>query len=163
MYEMPAFRECQKGCLVKKTGAVLDPLLKNLGLESGVRLARIKRDWYGIFDEQITSHLFPVNFSDSELLLHVASPIWMQQFSYHKSEITKKLSNYGVRNIRFRLGRIPQGKQEIPPAGKAPELTRENRFFISELLSGVRDEHLKETIKKAVEKSLTSKTPLRSD
>lgn len=148
---------------MKKTGAVLGPLLKSLGLESGVRLARIKRDWYGIFDEQITSHLFPVSFSERELLLHVTSPIWMQQFSYHKSEIIKKLSIYGVQNIRFRLGRIPQRKQEISPVRKAPELTRENRFFITELLSDIGDENLKETIKKAVEKSLTSRTPQRPD
>jgi hypothetical protein len=148
---------------VKKTGAVLDPLLKNLGLESGVRLARIKHDWYGIFDEQITSNLFPVSFSDRELLLHVTSPIWMQQFSFHKSEIIKKLGSYGVRDIRFRLGRIPQRKQQISPVRKAPELTRENTFFITELLSDISDENLKETIKKAVQKSLTSKKPLQSD
>ena len=146
---------------MKKTGAVLGPLLKNLGLESGVRLARIKNDWYEIFDEQITSNLFPVSFSDSELLLHVTSPIWMQQFTFHKSEIIKKLSTYGVKGIRFRLGRIPQRRQKISPVRKAQELTRENVFFISELLSDINDENLKETIKKAVEKSLTSKNPLR--
>jgi len=162
MHKMPALRECEKDCLVKKTGAVLGPLLKNLGLESGVRLVRIRHDWYGLFDEQITSHLFPVSFSDRELLLHVTSPIWMQQFSYHKSEIIKKLSAYGVQNIRFRLGRIPQKKQETSPVRKSPGLTSENRFFITELLSDIRDEKLKETIKKAVEKSLIS-TPLRSD
>jgi len=148
---------------VKKTGAVLDPLLKNLGLESGVRLARIKNDWHGIFDEQITSNLFPVSFSDRELLLHVTSPIWMQQFSFHKSEIIKKLSAYGVQDIRFRLGKIPKRTREISPARKAPELTRENVVFINELLSDISDENLKETIKKAVEKSLTSKKPLLSD
>jgi hypothetical protein len=148
---------------VKKTGAVLDPILKNLGIESGVRLARIKKDWYGIFDEQITSNLFPVSFSERELLLHVTSPIWMQQFSFHKSELIKKLSSYGVQNIRFRLGRIPQKKQKILPAVKTPELTLENRSFITGLLSEISDENLKETIKKAVEKSLTSKKPLQSD
>ena len=145
---------------MKKTDAVLGPILKNLGLESGVRLALIKHDWYGIFDEQITSNLFPVSFSDRELLLHVTSPIWMQQFSFHKSEIIKKLSAYGVQDIRFRLGRIPKRTREISPARKAPELTRENVVFINELLSDISDENLKETIKKAVEKSLTSKKPL---
>jgi hypothetical protein len=148
---------------VKKTGAVLDPILKNLGLESGVRLARIKHDWDRIFDEQINSNLFPVSLSDKELLLHVTSPIWMQQLSFHKSEIIKKLSAYGVQNIRFRLGRIPQKKQKTSPVPKSPELTLENVFFITELLSDIRDENLKETIKKAVEKSLTSKKPLQSD
>ena len=148
---------------MKKTGAVLGPLLRNLGLESGVRLARIKNDWYEIFDEQITSHLFPVSFSDRELLLHVTSPIWMQQCSYHKSEIIKKLSAYDVQDIRFRLGRIPQKKQAISPPRKTSELTPENRFFISELLSDVSDESLKESIKKALEKSLTARKPLQSD
>jgi hypothetical protein len=148
---------------VKKTGAVLGPLLRNLGLESGVRLARIKNDWYEIFDEQITSHLFPVSFSDRELLLHVTSPIWMQQCSYYKSEIIKKLSAYDVQDIRFRLGRIPQKKQAISPPRKTSELTPENRFFISELLSDVSDESLKESIKKALEKSLTARKPLQSD
>ena len=148
---------------MKKTGAVLGPLLRNLGLESGVRLARIKNDWYKIFDEQITSHLFPVSFSDRELLLHVTSPIWMQQCSYYKSEIIKKLSAYDVQDIRFRLGRIPQKKQAISPPRKTSELTPENRFFISELLSDVSDESLKESIKKALEKSLTARKPLQSD
>ena len=148
---------------MKKTGAVLGPLLRNLGLESGVRLARIRNDWYEIFDEQITAQLFPVSFSDKELLLHVASPIWMQQCSYHKSEIIKKLSAYDVQNIRFRLGRIPQKRQRISTPRKTSELTPENRIFISELLSDVSDESLKESIKKALEKSLTARKPLQSD
>ncbi|MDH4230473.1 MAG: DUF721 domain-containing protein [Nitrospirota bacterium] len=148
---------------MKKTGAVLDSLLKSLGLESGVRLARIKQDWYNLFDHQITAHLFPVSFSDGELLFHVSSPIWMQQFSYHKSEIIKKLSTYGVKKIRFRLGRVPQKKQETPPSGKASELTSENRLFVADLLTDIHDENLKDAIKTAVEKSLTSGKPLRSD
>lgn len=105
----------------------------------------------------------PVSFSDRELLLHVTSPIWMQQCSYHKSELIKKLSAYDVQDIRFRLGRIPQKKQTISPPRKTLELTPEDRLFISELLSDVSDESLKESIKKALEKSLTTRKPLQSD
>ncbi len=148
---------------MKKTGAVLGPLLRNLGLESGVRLARIRNDWHEIFDEQIAAQLFPVSLSDRELLLHVTSPIWMQQCSFYKSEIIKKLSAYDVQNIRFRLGRIPQKKQRAAPPRKPFELTPENRSFITELLSEVSDESLKEAIKKALEKSLTAKRPHQSD
>jgi hypothetical protein len=68
-----------------------------------------------------------------------------------------------VQDIRFRLGRIPQKKQKTSHVRKATELTRENVFFITELLSDISDESLKETIKKAVEKSLTSKKPLQSN
>ena len=148
---------------MKKTGAVLGPLLRNLGLESGVRLARIRNDWYEIFDEQITAQLFPVSLSDRELLLHVSSPIWMQQCSFHKGEILKKLSSYDVQNVRFRLGRIPQKKQRAAPPRKPLELTPENRSFITGLLSEVSDDSLKEAIKKALEKSLTAKRPPESD
>lgn len=162
MHEMSALWNSKKGGLVLKTSAVLAPLLRKLGLESGVRLVRIKQDWNEIFDEQITAHLFPVSFSDGELLLHVTSPIWMQQFSYHKTEILKKLNPYGVLNIRFRLGRIPQRRQEKQHSTRVTELTPENRFFIAELLSALRDESLKETIRPAVEKSLRTKLPKKS-
>ena len=141
---------------MKKTGAVLGPLLKDLGLENGVRLARIRHDWYGIFDEQITSNLFPASLSEKELLLHVSSPIWMQQCALHKSEIIRKLAAYGIKDVRFRLGQIPRKKQKITSVPKAP-ITREESVFIVELLSGIEDEDLKDTIKKAAEKSLTSR------
>lgn len=160
---MPALGECKKGRLMKQAGAVLDPLLKNLGLESGVRLVRIRQDWHRLFDEAITAHLYPVSFSDNQLLLHVTSPIWMQQFSFHKSDIVRKLSPYGVREVRFRLGRVPQRDQEIPPCRNARELTRENSAFLMEILSQINDEALKDTIRKAAEKSLLSKKPLHAD
>jgi hypothetical protein len=141
---------------VKKTGAVLDSILRNLGLESGVRLARIRSDWYEMFDEQVTSQLFPSTLSGKELLLHVSSPIWMQQFSYHKDQILKKLNAYGVQSIRFRLGKIPPGKQRPVVPCKVTEITSEQRLYIEELLKDIQDENLKEAAKKAIEKSLTS-------
>jgi hypothetical protein len=140
---------------VKKTGAVLDPILRSLGLESGVRLARIRNDWQKIFDDQVTSQLHPASLSGSELLLNVSSPIWMQQFSFHKGQILKKLNSYGVQSIRFRLGKIPPRIQESKPP-KTVELTPENRIFVSEILADVNDEKLKEAVKKAIEKSLRS-------
>lgn len=141
---------------MKKTGAVLDPILRTLGLESGVRLARIKSDWYGLFDEQVTSQLFPSTLSGSELLLYVSSPIWMQQFSYHKDQILKKLNSYGVKNIRFRLGKIPPGKQKTAVPRKIPQINPEQRLYIEKLLKDIPDENLKEAVKKAMEKSLSS-------
>jgi len=138
---------------VKKTGAVLGPILKSLGLESGVRLARLRNDWRGIFDEQVASQLYPASLSGSELLLYVSSPIWMQQFSFHKEQILKKLTSYGVQNIRFRLGKIPPKKQESPPS-KTAELTPENRMFARKIVEDLNDENLKEAARKAIEKSL---------
>jgi hypothetical protein len=146
---------------VKKTGAVLDPILKNLGLESGVRLVRIRHDWYRTFDEQISSQLFPASFSGSELLLHVSSPVWMQQFSYHRNHIIEKLKPYGVQSIRFRLGKIPAKKKDpLPP--KAAELTPENQLFVRELLVELKDENLKEAVKNAVEKSFRPAITLKN-
>jgi hypothetical protein len=140
---------------VKKTGAVLDPILRSLGLESGVRLARIRNDWHKLFDEQVTFQLYPASLSGSELLLNVSSPIWMQQFSFHKQQILKKLNSYGVQSIRFRLGKIPPRMKESRPT-KTVELTPENRIFVNEILTDVNDENLKEAVKRAMEKSLRS-------
>ena len=146
---------------MEKTGAVLGPILKSLGLESGVRLAALRRDWHSIFDPQICSHLFPASLSEKELLLHVSSPIWMQQFVFRKEEIVKRLERYGVKKVRFRLGTIPNRLGETTPVIIRPEIRPEDSLFVEELVSGIEDSILKEAIIKAAERSFTAKKTSR--
>lgn len=139
---------------MKKAEAVLGPMLKHLGLESGVKLQRIRNDWHSIFDKSISSHIFPAVLNEGELLLNVESPAWMQQLTYYKKEIVKKLGPYGISEIRFRLGKIPKKKQPGTEKKLARELSSEEVLFISSAVAGFSDENLKASIKKAIEKSL---------
>ncbi|MEW6107807.1 MAG: DUF721 domain-containing protein [Nitrospirota bacterium] len=140
-----------------RTDSILSPIIKNLGIDDGVCLARIKNNWYRIFNKPLSLHMYPSKFAEGELLINVDSPIWIQQLGYYKKEIIDKLSDYGVRDIRFRLGKI-YGKRENVPAREhaVKELSREDNLFVSELLSNINDESLKASIRKALEKSLRS-------
>lgn len=137
-----------------RADSLLRPILKNLGIEDGSRLAQIKQNWQKIISRPLSSHMSPSKLSGSELLLNVDSPIWLQQLGYYKREITEKLNAYGVRNVRFRLGKISQDKQHESHEEKIAELSSEETLFIAELISKLSDETIKDALKNAVEKSL---------
>ncbi len=85
----------------------------------------------------------------------------MQQLGFCKKEILKKLEAYGIKDLRFRIGRVSQKNSPESPNSAPVELSREEALFISELLSGVNDDMLRESIKKSIEKSLLTARPRR--
>lgn len=139
---------------MKKAEAVLGPMLKRLGIESGVRLERIRSDWFDIFEAGLASHMYPATCTEHELLLNVDSPAWMQQFTYYKKDIVRKLAPYGITDARFRIGKIQTKRRQIPDRKKDRVLSEDEVSFAAAVVSGVSDERLKESIRKAIEKSL---------
>jgi predicted nucleic acid-binding Zn ribbon protein len=141
---------------MEKADSLLGPLLRNLGIEEGVRLARLKNDWHRIIGKPISVHTSPSRLSQGELLLNADSPIWIHQLSFCKAAIIEKLGVYGVRDVRFRIGKIPQKKQDRH-AQSPGELSSDDALFISELTSGIGDEELKKVVKGAAEKSFRTR------
>ena len=141
---------------MKKAETVLGPMLKQLGIENGVRLERIRNDWPDIFEKSISPHMFPATLNEGELLLHVESPAWMQQLTYYKKEIIQKLSSYAITDVRFRLGRITnrKKKQEVQKPKRA--LSSEEVSFAASVVADIRNQALKDSIRKAIEKSLVA-------
>jgi len=141
---------------MKKAETVLGPMLKQLGIENGVRLERIRNDWPDIFEKSISPHMFPATLNEGELLLHVESPSWMQQLTYYKKEIIQKLSSYAITDVRFRLGRITnrKKKQEVQKPKRA--LSSEEVSFAASVVADIMNQALKESIRKAIEKSLVA-------
>ena len=139
---------------MKRAETVLGPMLKQLGIENGVRLERIRNDWTDIFEKSISPHMFPATLHEGELLLHVESPAWMQQLTYYKKEIIQKLSSYAVTDVRFRLGRIKKKRQKQQAEKPMRTLSSEEASFAASVVADIRDEELKDSIRKAIEKSL---------
>jgi len=154
---MPALRSGKQSGLMVRAESVLTSILKNLGLEAGVRLAQIKTNWQNIFDRPLSLHMYPSKLSEGELLLNVDSPIWIQQLTYYKKEIIEKLYAYGVKEVRFRIGRISPDKQPVFKSPEHRKLSDEDNLFISDLTSEIKDEDLKKAVKTAVERSLKNK------
>jgi hypothetical protein len=141
---------------VERAASLLSPLLKRLGIDEAVRLQQIRNDWQTLFDQPLSLHMSPSRLFEGDLLLSVDSPAWMQQLGFYKKEILTKLSGYGVRDLRFRIGRVSTRNSQKDRPSKAEELSSEETVFISDVVSGVDDEALRDRIRKTIGKSLLS-------
>ncbi len=143
---------------MKRADSLLTPFIRELGIEDGVKLAEIRRNWYNLFDKPLSYHMSPFILSKGEILLNVDSPVWLQELTFYKEDIIKKMSSYGVKTVRFRLGRVSikvksgiQGQKS-----RVEQLTTEELSYIEETVSKINDEKLKETVQKAMKKSFAT-------
>lgn len=145
---------------MKRVDSLLAPLIKNLKLEDAVKLGRIRAGWADIFEKPVSLHMFPAMLKEGELLINVDSPIWMQQLSFYKDKIADKLQGFGVKAVRLRLGKvIPWEKEKGEKILLHKSITADVRSYIEKTVSPIRDEELREGIKKAIEKSIGFKRP----
>ena len=154
---MPALRQCQKGCLVKRADSLLAPLIRNLGIEDSVRLGRIRNEWAVIFEKPVSLHMAPAGIKEKELLINVDSPVWLQQLNFYKDTIIKKLSGFGIKTVRFKIGRVLPEKKQYKTILEKRLLTANENSYIEETISPVPDHELRDKIKKAMEKSMSFK------
>lgn len=145
---------------MKRADSLLAPLIKNLKLEDAVKLGRIRAGWADIFEKPVSLHMFPAMLKEGELLINVDSPMWMQQLSFYKDKIADKLQGFGVKAVRLRLGKvIPWEKEKGEKILLHKSITADDRSYIEKTVSPIRDEELREGIKKAIEKSIGFKRP----
>lgn len=153
---MSAYRECEEGC-VNRLGALIAPFSKGLGLEEAVRLERIRKEWAGLVGSPLSVHISPVGLKNGELLINADSPVWLQQVTFYKSEIIRKLSLFNIKDVRFRLGRTApkeMSEKKLPEQPRIKPLSSEEKNYIEDAVSAIRDPELRRCIKKTVEKSM---------
>jgi hypothetical protein len=153
-------------CGVKRADSLLLTVINELGINDGVRLAEIKRNWYNLFSKPLSYHMSPSMLSNGEILLNVDSPAWLQELNFYKEDIIKKMSSYGVRAVRFRLGRVSTKSEVSPPRfaergrgsqkSEARSLTHEELSYIENTVSKISGEALRETVIRTIEKALIS-------
>jgi hypothetical protein len=158
MHQMSSFENCAKSCAMNRADSLLRPLIIDLGIEGAVRLDEIKRSWNTLFREPLSFHMTPAAFSSGELLIIVDSPVWLQELKFYKEDITGKLNHYGVKTVRFRLGRISDAAKSGPASRKAKvkKITETGHLFIRKAVADIHDEGLKETLKAVMVKALSS-------
>lgn len=140
---------------MNRTGTLLAPLIRNLGLEGSVKLSAMRREWRSIFEEPVSFHTSPALLKDGELLINVDSPAWLQQLHFFKETIIKKLQCFGILSVRFRVGKVFHDKAQAKPVPKHRNLSNEEKTYVEQAASSIADSELRERIKKAIEKSMT--------
>jgi len=156
---MSAVRPGEKGS-VNRIDGLLSPLLKDLGIEEAIRLERLKREWTSIFREPLSLHIYPCRLQNGELLINVDSSVWLHQISYYRAEILANLSPSGVKDIRFRIGKVATDKAHSPQSQQPKKSLLGSAALrqIDETVSTLSDSPVKESIRKAMEKALSKKS-----
>ncbi len=150
---------------MRRVDALLNHIIRDLGIKDDVKLAEMKRLWSKLFREPLLSHIIPSSLTRDELLLTVDSPAWLQELKFCKQEILGKLTPFGVRSIRFRLGKVPTNKsREALRPSKPKNLTETERAFIADMVAEVGDEDLKTTVSTTISKAIASgKTKIKDE
>ncbi len=149
---------------MKRVGTLLPPLLKELGLEEAARFERIRKEWSTVFREPLSLHMSPSALKNGELLIAVDSPVWLQQVSLFRADIVKKVSPFGVKDVRFRIGRAGRmgGRREDTAqtlSRKKPSLGADALREIDDTVSGLKDTGVREIVRRAMEQSFRSAGP----
>ncbi len=147
---------------IEKFSQTLGRILKARGMQSRLYEYRIFSQWERTVGQGIARHARPVSLRGRKLILVVDSPAWMQQLSLMKPEIREKLNaglgRESVREITLRLGEVAApDRQDSPEEESGAALTPEEREKIEQYVHAVGDDDTRESLKRVIEKDLTSK------
>ncbi len=136
--------------------SLLNSLFRDLGIAERMRIESLRRKWCDIFAEPLSIHTAPAELKNDILVIAVDSPAWLQHLKFLKKEMAQKLAGYGIKDIRFKLGRVYNDnleKTKEDPSQTFRELSVEDIARIEKTTSDVQDDELKDIIRSAMEKS----------
>lgn len=122
--------------------SILKKFTRDLGLEGSAALKTIRDRWNDLVGPTIATHASPDIIRGKTLTIVVDTPQWMHHLGFYREEILHKLEAYGVREIRFRLGR-PSSHDTTGQYKELP-LTDEDSRYIEESIKIIKDQELRE-------------------
>lgn len=145
---------------MKAVGPLLSNIFKDLGIEERLKLSFLQQEWSNLFNEPLSLHTYPYELNKGELTINVDSNAWLSQLKFFSKDIVKKLQDYGVDSVKFRLGKIYKKnpiKNDIKPSYRK-SLSEKEIEWIENILSTFEDQELKDNIKRVIEISLSKKS-----
>lgn len=140
-----------------RVNSILGASFASLGIAAKIKEHNLKKAWAECVGENISRRTAPEKLIGSLLYCSVASSPWMTELVYQKKTIidklNEKLGSLTVTDIVFKIGLIQPPPSRPEPKKPARALTCEDKTFIEKTVSGIKDESLKEAIKKAMEKA----------
>ena len=104
--------------------------------------------------DAVSSHTFPDMAKNGVLTVVVDSPQWIHHLSFFKDDMAGKLSRYGINEVRFRIGKVPEPEEKRAEALER-QLSSDDRRYIENTLKGVRDDELRKRLKRLIVNALT--------
>jgi hypothetical protein len=129
--------------------ALLKKYFKESGLESGLIVNRINKEWSKIVGNTIAAHTSPESVKGKLLVITVDTPQWLHHLGFYKDEISEKLKQFGLTEIKFRLGKTSKIIHDAPQQIR-PELSEDDIYYIEKTLKGIHDPELREKLEKLI-------------
>lgn len=143
-----------------KISELLNSSLSHLGITARLKEYALKKIWAEVVGPALVVKACAHNLIGTVLYCNVCSTAWLTEFTYQKpvliAKLNEKLGRGTVTEIIFKLGKV--SLFEFKPEPIAPvkhALTEEEKRTIDDTVKTIKDETLKEAVKKAM---TTSKT-----
>ncbi|NOZ25211.1 MAG: DUF721 domain-containing protein [Nitrospirae bacterium] len=136
----------------------LSEIVRELGLLEGLRLELLRRDFTTVFPPPMGEHIHPSSLKNGRLLIIVDSHVWLNELRLHKDEMLKRLTGYGVEQIRFKLGRVYRKRKRREPVEAAADCSIPEEM-VGEVTAKIRDPQLRESLLKAIRSSMRRRPP----
>lgn len=134
-------------------------IIKNLGLYENFRLELIKNDFKTIFPSPLCEHISPSFLKKSQLLIAVDSHEWLNEIGCHKDKIEGRLSGYGVKSVRFKLGRVFRKKNPPPVKISSVKIPDDVMEVVT---NSIKDGEVRKALLKAVRASYKRERNIKS-
>lgn len=143
-------------------GDTLQKVLKKLDVPYKKTDRRLVDLWEKAVGPQIASQTIPDNLKRGSLYVLVSSPAWLHQLQFLKEEIRIKLNDLSgreeFRRIFFVVGKTPERHSDVSPKtstdSAAQKLEKRDMKMMEQSLALIRDNELKETIKRVMIKEI---------
>jgi hypothetical protein len=133
---------------------IFKDVIKSIGIENAAALNVLRRKWPEIVGQPISIHTFPETVRNKTLTVIVDTPQWIHHLSFFKKDIAEKLKSYDIRDVRFRVGRLPE-KVVVHHRKEDASLTDEEQRFVENTVRNIKDEEIKEKFRKLIGHGLT--------
>jgi Dna[CI] antecedent, DciA len=135
---------------VEPVGEQIRAELSRVGADSGAGDA--VSTWPAAVGEEIARNAWPARTQpDGTLVVHVRDAIWGFELTQRAEEISGRLP--GRPKLRFTPGPLPDTTRE-PPVRAQLEASPEQAREAAELAAGIKDQHLRESVAKAIKAAL---------
>ncbi len=125
---------------------VIDTIFKKTPVKKKNDYLLIYKTWKQTVGENIAGNTRPEGIRGDVLFVGVSNSIWMQELSFIKKNIVKKinetLSETKIKDIRFRISDFARQTSVKAPEA-LPELTDDEKLLIAKAVSVIKDDGLR--------------------
>ncbi|PIR26231.1 MAG: hypothetical protein COX62_00030 [Deltaproteobacteria bacterium CG_4_10_14_0_2_um_filter_43_8] len=136
---------------------------KKAGWEKGIERYALWEKWAKITGASVAKHTSPAKWLGRTLLIHVSNSSWLQELTFMKQDIIKKIKEsypeLVLNDLKFQVGPLQKPARKSFSFWSIKALTEDEKEFIAQSVSQVKDEELQEIIRRTMKKSFQIKRP----